>query len=366
MMHEYFMKIAIEEAKKGFGAVNPNPLVGAVLVKDGKILSKGFHQIYGGPHAEVNAISNSLITEDTTLYVTLEPCSHFGKTPPCTELIINSKIKKCVVATLDPNPLVSGQGIKQLKDAGIEVIVGVLENEAINLNRVFFKFIKQKIPYIFLKVGITLDGKIATQNYSSQWITNSLAREKVEKYRNFFSGILVGANTIVQDNPSLRCKISGNRDPYRLILDKNLIIDEKYKVIQDNSDKKTFIITHEKNSNKDIFHKLEEEFFIKFITFSDNENLENIFKKIGSYNIDSILVEGGSAVISSLFKEDMFDGGEIMIAPKILGDNSAIPFTNGFSPLNIDNGINLRNIKINLYNNNVGFEFYKEEGCLPV
>lgn len=365
-MHEHFMKIAIEEAKKGFGTVSPNPLVGAVLVKDGEILGKGYHQIYGGPHAEVNAISNASISENTTLYVTLEPCSHYGKTPPCTELIIKSKIKKCVIATLDPNPLVSGRGIKQLKDAGIEVIVGVLEKEATDLNKVFFKFIKEKTPYLFLKTGITLDGKIATSNYSSQWITNSLAREKVEKYRNFFSGVLVGANTVIQDNPSLTCKTSGNRNPYRLILDKDLIIDESYKVITNNSDRKTFIITDEKNINKDIFKKLKEIFFIQFITFSENEDLKEIFKKIGSYNIDSILIEGGSGVISSFFKKDLLDGGEIMIAPKILGDNSAIPFISGFSPLNIDDCINLKNIKINLYGDNIGFEFYKEEGCLPV
>lgn len=365
-MHEHFMKIAIEEAKKGFGFVNPNPLVGAVLVKNDEILSTGYHQIFGGPHAEVNAISNATITEGATLYVTLEPCSHYGKTPPCTELIIKSNIKRCVVATLDPNPLVSGRGIKQLKDAGIEVIIGILEKEAINLNKVFFKFIKEKIPYIFLKVGITLDGKIATRNYSSQWITNSLAREKVEKYRNFFSGVLVGANTVIQDNPSLTCKTSGNRNPYRLILDKDLIINEDYKIIQNNSDKKTFIITNKKNMDKELFQKLEKDFFIKFITFSDDENLKDILKKISSYNIDSILVEGGSGVISSFFKENLFDGGEIMIAPKILGDNSAIPFISDFSPLNINSAFNLDNIKINLYDNNIGFEFYKEEGCLPV
>ena len=354
-MHNYFMEIAINEAKKGIGAVNPNPLVGAVLVKDNKILAMGHHEFYGGPHAEVNTLNKSNDTEGCTLYVTLEPCSHYGKTPPCTKLIISSKIKRCVIATLDPNPLVSGQGVKQLEEAGIEVIIGVLENEARNLNKVFFKYIENKIPYIFIKAGITLDGKIATQSFSSQWITNSLARNKVEKYRNFFSGILVGANTVIQDNPSLRCKVLGNRNPYRLILDKDLIISEKYSIISNNKDQKTFIITSEKNINLE-----------KFQLFSENENLKDILKKIGSYNIDSILVEGGSGVISSFFKEEIYDGGEIIIAPKILGDGLAIPFLNGFSPNMIDEGITLKNIKINIYDDNVGFEFYKEEGCLPV
>ena len=365
-MHNYFMKIAIDEAKKGIGAVNPNPLVGAVLVKDNNILSVGHHEFYGGPHAEVNTINKINTAEGCTLYVTLEPCSHYGKTPPCTELIIKSKIKKCVIATLDPNPLVSGRGVQQLRDAGIEVIVGILENEAKNLNKVFFKYIKQTIPYIFIKVGITLDGKIATKSFSSQWITNSLARAKVERYRNFFSGILVGSNTVIQDNPSLRCKNPGNRNPFRLILDKDLTISEKYSIIYNNYDKKTVIITSDKNISLEKFNLLKNNFSIKFITFSENENLEDILKKIGSFGIDSILVEGGSGVISSFFKENLYDGGEIIIAPKILGDNLAIPFLNGFSPLMIDDGITLENIKINLYDNNVGFEFYKEDGCLPV
>ncbi|MGL5760342.1 MAG: RibD family protein, partial [Cetobacterium sp.] len=195
---------------------------------------------------------------------------------------------------------------------------------------------------------------------------NSLARNKVEKYRNFFSGILVGANTVIQDNPSLRCKTLGKRNPYRLILDKNLIISEKYSIISNNEDQKTFIITSEKNIHLEKFQLFSEKFLIKFITFSENENLEDILKKIGSYNIDSILVEGGSGVISSFFKEDIYDGGEIIIAPKILGDSLAIPFLNGFSPNMIDEGITLRNIKINIYDDNIGFEFYKEEGCLPV
>ncbi|MGL5356255.1 MAG: bifunctional diaminohydroxyphosphoribosylaminopyrimidine deaminase/5-amino-6-(5-phosphoribosylamino)uracil reductase RibD [Cetobacterium sp.] len=365
-MDTYFMNIAIEEAKKGIGFVNPNPLVGAVLVKNNKILSKGYHKIYGSSHAEVNAINKTKEANGATLYVTLEPCSHFGKTPPCTDLIISSKIKRCVIATLDSNPLVGGHGVNILKSAGIEVTVGILQKKAENLNKIFFKFIKEQIPYVFLKTAITLDGKIATRNFSSQWITNSLAREKVEKYRNLFSGILVGANTIIQDNPSLKCKNLKNNSPYRLILDKDLILNDTYRVIQENIDKKTFIITHEHNCNKKIFEHLKKNFQINFITFSDKENLKDILKKIGSRNIDSILVEGGSNVITSFFKENLFDGGEIMIAPKILGDNCAIPFLNNFSPKNIKDAINLKNIKLHLYDDNVGFEFQKEEGCLLV
>ncbi len=171
-MHEKFMKIAIEEARKGIGSANPNPLVGAVLVKDNKIISIGYHKTYGDSHAEVNAIKNLTDEElnGSTIYVTLEPCSHHGKTPPCTDLIIKSGIKKCVIATLDKNPVVSGNGVKKLKEAGIEVITGVLEKEALDLNKVFFKYILTNIPYIFIKTAITLDGKIATKYNSGKRI----------------------------------------------------------------------------------------------------------------------------------------------------------------------------------------------------
>ncbi|MBC2851648.1 bifunctional diaminohydroxyphosphoribosylaminopyrimidine deaminase/5-amino-6-(5-phosphoribosylamino)uracil reductase RibD [Cetobacterium sp. 8H] len=365
-MHEQYMRLALEEAKKGIGAVNPNPLVGAVIVKDDTVLAKGYHQIFGGPHAEVNAIRNVENIEGSTIYVTLEPCSHFGKTPPCTQLIINSKIKKCVIATLDPNPLVSGRGVQQLKDAGIEVVVGILEKEAQNLNKVFFKYIQNKIPYIFIKTGITLDGKIATKNFSSKWITNAIAREKVQKYRNFFSGILVGSNTVLKDNPSLKCAAPNGRDPYRIIFDRNLTITEEYNIIYKNEDKKTILVVDDKYSNSEKYNNLKDKYSVTFIHTFKDEPILDILKKIGELGIDSILVEGGSQIISSFFKENLYDGGEFMVAPKILGDSEAIPFIDGFSPTSIQDCLNLENLKINLYDNNVGFEFYKEDGCLPV
>lgn len=359
-MHEFYMSIALEEAKKGIGKVNPNPLVGAVIVKENEIISKGYHKVFGGPHAEVNSINSaSSSLEGSTIYVTLEPCSHFGKTPPCTDLIIKSKIKRCVIAVLDPNPLVCGKGVKQLEDAGIEVIVGVLEKEARELNRVFFKYIESKVPYIFIKTAITLDGKIATRDFSSKWITNSIAREKVQNYRNFFSAILVGANTVLEDNPSLRCTLKDGRNPYRIILDKELIIKEESSVINKNSDKKTVIVTDEKNMSSDKYRCFQEKYDIIFIHILKSDTLFDILKKIGALKIDSILVEGGSKVISSFFKENIYDGGEFMVAPKIIGDSEAIPFIEGFSPSSISEAINLESVKINVYGDNVGFEFYK-------
>ena len=184
-MDKKYMARALELAALGEGAVNPNPLVGAVVVKNGKIIGEGYHKKYGGPHAEVFALESAgKEAEGADIYVTLEPCSHYGKTPPCAKKIIEMGIKRCIVASLDPNPLVSGRGIKMLQDAGIEVIVGVMEKEAKELNRVFMKYIIEKKSYLFLKCGITLDGKIATRTGNSKWITNELAREKVQKLRN--------------------------------------------------------------------------------------------------------------------------------------------------------------------------------------
>ena len=365
-MHEYYMRLALDEAKKGIGSVNPNPLVGAVIVKENILLAKGHHQIFGGPHAEVNAIKNATITEGSTIYVTLEPCSHFGKTPPCTQLIIDSKIKKCVIGTLDPNPLVRGKGIEQLKAAGIEVIIGVLEKESQNLNKVFFKYIQQKIPFIFIKTGITLDGKIATKNFSSKWITNSIAREKVQNYRNFFSAILVGSNTVAKDNPSLRCSLPNGRNPYRIVFDRNLTIPEECNIIYNNNDKKTIVVTDDRHVGSEKYTLLKDRYSITFIHTFEGESVLEILKKIGNTGIDSILVEGGSQIISAFFKENLYDGGEFIVAPKIIGDSKAIPFIDGFTPTYIQDALELKNLKINLYDNNVGFEFYKEDGCLPV
>ena len=354
-----YMQVAIKEAIKGIGKVNPNPLVGAVVVKDGKIISKGYHEKYGEAHAEVNALNESgENSKGATLYVTLEPCSHFGKTPPCVNKIIEHGIARCVVATLDPNPLVAGKGIQILKDAGIEVSIGVLEKQAKEMNQVFFKYITKKYPYIFLKCGITLDGKIATRNFSSKWITNSLARERVQEYRNKFSGIMVGTNTVLKDDPSLKCTLENGRNPFRIILDSQLSIPIEYRIIKENDDRKTILIIESSMVGTEKYNLLKEKYNIKFISMDLIPfSLDSIFKKVGELGIDSVLVEGGSNIISQLFKENLIDAGEIFVAPKILGDSQGIPFIQGFSPLEISDSFLLKNISINIYGDNVGFEF---------
>ena len=369
---EKYMRMAIELAKKGAGAVNPNPMVGAVVVKNGEVFGKGYHKFFGGPHAEVYALEEA--GEDAhgaTIYVTLEPCSHYGKTPPCAKKIIDMGIKKCFIGSSDPNPKVAGKGVAMLKEAGIEVVENVLKEECDEVNQVFFKYIKIKIPYLFVKCGITLDGKIALSNGISKWITNSIAREKVQYYRNKFMGIMVGINTGLGDDPSLTARIEKGVDPFRIIVDPHLKIDENFKVVKNNGDEKTVIITSQKNQfienieeskNTEIQIKqkrLCDENKIKFIFIEGEKfSFEKMLEEIGKIGIDSVLLEGGESLISLAFKENVIDGGEIFIANKILGDSSAKPFISGFVREKMDEAIQLTNVKNNIYGENVGMEFY--------
>ena len=368
-INEKYMRMAIELAKRGAGAVNPNPMVGAVVVKNGEVIGRGYHKFFGGPHAEVYALEEAgEKAEGATIYVTLEPCSHYGKTPPCAKKIIDMGIKKCFIGSSDPNPKVAGRGVAMLKETGIEVVENVLKEECDEVNQVFFKYIKTKIPYLFVKCGITLDGKIALSNGISKWITNSIAREKVQYYRNKFMGIMVGINTVLTDNPSLTARIENGVNPFRIIVDPNLQIDENCKVVKNNEDEKTMIITSQKNlftedtENTEIQIKqkrLSEENKVKFI-FIDGEkfSFKEMLEEIGKTGIDSILLEGGETLISLAFEENVIDGGEIFIANKILGDSKAKPFISGFVREKMEEAVQLTNVRNNIYGENVGMEFY--------
>lgn len=358
-MEEKFMARAIELAKLGIGKVNPNPLVGAVVVKDGEIVGEGWHKEFGGSHAEVFALDNAgEKAEGATIYVTLEPCSHYGKTPPCAKKIVDSKIKRCVIANIDPNPLVAGKGIKILEDAGIEVQVGLLEKEASELNRVFFKYITEKKAYLFLKCGITLDGKLATRARKSKWITNELAREKVQALRTKYTGIMVGINTVLADDPSLDSRIENGRNPYRIVVDPNLKISVDSKLLHFN-DNKSIIITAKDNKNNKKIEELEN-LGTRFIYLKDkNFKVDDILKKLAECNIDSVLLEGGGKLISAAFKENAIDAGEIFIAPKIIGDKEATSFVSGFDFKTMDEVFKLPNPKFNIYGDNISVEFYK-------
>lgn len=320
-MDEKYMQLAIELAKKGKGKVNPNPLVGAVIVKNGKIIGRGYHKNYGGNHAEIEAINNSSESvEESTIYVTLEPCFHYGKTPPCVDKLISSKVSRVVIGSLDPNPLVSGQSIRKLKQAKIEVKIGVLEKECLKLNEVFIKYIKTKKPYVVLKSAISLDGKIATRTGESKWITGELSRLKVHGLRNELSGIMVGINTVLMDDPNLTCNIKGGRNPIRIIVDSNLKIPIDSKILKTSNNYKTIIATTEKSdiNKRNIIKNLGAEVLITK-SLNNKVDLNDLMLKLGKFEIDSILLEGGGELNYSALKAGIVDKVMIFIAPKIIG-----------------------------------------------
>jgi diaminohydroxyphosphoribosylaminopyrimidine deaminase/5-amino-6-(5-phosphoribosylamino)uracil reductase len=324
LTHESYIKLALEIAKKGDGKVSPNPLVGCIIVKNDRIIGAGFHEKYGGKHAEVNAIEKAgNNTEGSTLYINLEPCSHFGKTPPCVDLLIEKKIKKVIIGTLDMNPLVSGKGVKKLKAAGVEVKVGVLENECITLNKFFFKYITKKIPYVSLKAAQTIDGRIADKNGESSWISSVPSRKYVHSLRARYDAVLVGAGTVEKDDPKLTVRLTEGRNPKRIILDPDLHLKLNHKIFSRNADKNLIVITSRKSINKRrrinklnslgvnlIFAKEEKD---------DRVNLKSALRELYKIGINSVLVEGGSQVFTSFIKENLFDDIFVFISPKILG-----------------------------------------------
>lgn len=305
---ELFMRRAIELARLGIGNVSPNPLVGCVIVHEGKIIGEGWHQQYGKAHAEVNAINSvvekSLLVE-SDVYVNLEPCSHFGKTPPCADLLIQHKVKRVIVAIPDPNPLVSGKGIQKLTERNIEVIKGVCENDALYLNRRFFKSINKQQPYIILKWAQTSDGFIARENFNSKWISNEQSRLAVHKWRSEEDAVMVGYNTAAYDNPELTVRDYTGRNPVRLVLDKWLKLDKSLHLFDGTS--KTicynFVSTDE---NKNLLYvKLDEHNW-------KHELLADLFKR----NIQSLIIEGGSKLITEFIQEGLWDEARIFEAQK--------------------------------------------------
>lgn len=330
MTDESYIKLTLEIAKKGIGYVSPNPLVGAVLVKEGKIIGAGYHQKYGEAHAEINAINSaSESVEGATLFVNLEPCSHFGKTPPCVDALLESKIKKVVIGTLDMNPIVCGNGIQKLKDNGVEVKVGILENECVELNKFFFKNVTKKTPYVTLKSAITIDGKIADDSFQSKWITSTASRKQVHKFRNEYDAVLIGANTVNKDDPQLTVRLVEGRNPKRIVFDPNLksCIDRKIF----HSEKNVLLVTSlEKKNSPKAKAFLELGVKLLFARTDDKKQfrLKTVMKQIGKENITSVLVEGGAKIYNSFVKENLFDEMQIFMAPKLLG--SGIQFLSDF------------------------------------
>lgn len=323
-MDDYdYMKLALNMAKATRGQTSPNPMVGAVLVKNHEIVGVGIHVKAGGPHAEVHAIQMAgEKAKGATLYVTLEPCSHYGKTPPCTDLIIQSGVKKVFVAAVDPNPKVCGNGIQKLKKAGIQVKVGLLQDEASTLNKVFFHYTRTGLPFVTMKTAISMDGKIATVMGESKWITGEKAREDVHQYRHMHDAILVGVNTVIHDNPFLTTRLkNGGKNPIRVILDTNLRIPLDANVVTDKS-AKTYIVTGNR-ANPDKADNLTS-LGVKIIKMEQSSiSIKEMLKVLGKHDITSIFVEGGGKIQGSFLEEKAFQEIITYIAPKLIGGDQA-------------------------------------------
>jgi diaminohydroxyphosphoribosylaminopyrimidine deaminase/5-amino-6-(5-phosphoribosylamino)uracil reductase len=349
MNDEYYMNLALKLAAKGKGKVSPNPMVGAVIVKKGEIIGKGYHQCYGESHAEVNAIKNA--TTDiagSTLYVTLEPCCHEGKTPPCVEIIAKKKIARIVIGAIDSNPQVSCQGINYLLSRDIEVKTGILENECRNLNEVFFHFMETGLPFITIKYAQTLDGRIATTKGQSQWISSGASMKYVHKLRAEHDAILVGIGTIKKDNPELTVRLIRGRNPLRIIVDSKLQINNQAKVLKNISKAKTIIATV-KNS-RDHKYKNIAATGAQIITVDADKqgkvDLKKLLKKLAARGISSVLIEGGSQIITSFLKEKLADRLVTIIAPKILGKGIEAVGDLNISKLNSAKFLSIRKIRI--------------------
>ncbi|MFS0653917.1 bifunctional diaminohydroxyphosphoribosylaminopyrimidine deaminase/5-amino-6-(5-phosphoribosylamino)uracil reductase RibD [Bacillus sp. 179-C3.3 HS] len=344
--HERYMKLALENAKAMRGQTSPNPLVGAVIVKDHEIVGVGAHMKSGEPHAEIHALKMAgEKAKGATIYVTLEPCSHHGRTGPCAEALVKAGVETVVVAALDPNPLVAGRGIAILKDAGIQVITGVCEQESILMNEVFNHFITKKTPFVTLKTGITLDGKIASATSDSKWITSETSRYDAHHIRSINDAILVGAQTIIHDDPSLTARIPNGHHPIRVVLDSKLSTPLTAKVVTDQI-APTWIFTT-KQADEEKRAALEAAGVNVFMTSGDNRVLlQDVMHKLGEQNVSSLMIEGGGQVNASFLEQQLVDKLVIYMAPKLIGGKLAPSFFGGEGILLMSDAIELDDLSI--------------------
>ena len=329
MTDQNYMLQAIQLAKQGEGWTNPNPMVGAVIVKNGRIIGKGYHKKCGELHAERNAIASlTESAEGATIYVTLEPCCHYGKTPPCTEAIIEQKIKRVVIGSRDPNPKVSGKGIKMLQEAGIEVIEDFMREECDRLNPVFFHYITTKTPYVVMKYAMTLDGKIATKTGASKWITGEAARAEVQHMRHRYMGIMAGIGTGLADDPMLNVRVEGWKSPIRILCDSGLRIPLDGQIVKSAGKYRT-IVAYADSENTEAKRKRLHEMGVETIWCPDENNqvdLKKLMRYLGEEGIDSILLEGGGTLNDSALRAGIVQEVQAFIAPKLFGGmNSKTP-----------------------------------------
>jgi diaminohydroxyphosphoribosylaminopyrimidine deaminase/5-amino-6-(5-phosphoribosylamino)uracil reductase len=345
--HKQYMLRAIELAKKGIGAVNPNPLVGAVIVKDGQILNEDYHHRYGEFHAERNAILNChKDMNGATIYVTLEPCCHHGKTPPCTDIIIESGISTVYIGSRDPNPLVAGKGAKILREHGITVIEDFLRAECDAINPVFFHYITTSTPYVALKYAMTMDGKLATYTGASQWITNETARKHVHFLRHQYTGIMTGIGTVLADNPTMNCRMENGRNPIRIICDSHLLIPTDCNICQTANQYPTIVAYCEGDPDK--LQELSKSGIecIKIPNINGHLDLNELMKVLGGKKIDSILLEGGQTLNYAALESGIVQYIYSYLGAKLFGGTSALTPVGGQGISSPDEAFQIINTKI--------------------
>lgn len=379
-----FMQLALELALKGKGRTSPNPMVGAVVVKDSKVVGCGYHRRVGGPHAEVFALNMAKgEAKGASLYVNLEPCSVFGRTPPCVEKIISRGISEVIIAMEDPNPLNNGKGIKLLRSSNIKVKVGILRKDAVKINEVFIKYITKRLPFLTVKIAQSLDGKIATKTGDSQWITGSCARRYVHQLRRETDAILVGVNTIIKDNPLLRSRlryaknISKEAQPIKIVVDSRLKTPPHARIFGQESPAKVIIATTKCAPPKKIKQLSKYAEIIAFSTqdnrvnpvrdfatsgskkdISNRVNLQDLMRTLAEREITSVFVEGGGELTASLLKEKLVDKVLFFIAPKIVGGREAITSVEGEGILKVSQAIKLKDIEITRFGEDILFQAY--------
>jgi diaminohydroxyphosphoribosylaminopyrimidine deaminase/5-amino-6-(5-phosphoribosylamino)uracil reductase len=355
---EHFMRRAMELAAMGLGKTSPNPAVGAVVVKNGRIVGEGYHRRAGGPHAEIVALRRAgRKARGADLYITLEPCCHFGKTPPCCDAIITAGVRRVVVGTRDPNPLVDGKGIKALKAGGIKIQEGVFKKECEDINRAYNKWIVSGIPYVTMKVALSLDGKIGMRNGESKWITNEQCRSYVHRLRSFHDAVLVGCGTAQIDNPKLTARVrKKSLTKPVILLDEKLILKKKSNLFRRRPGSLIVATTsHAPSSKVSDFKKRGHNVILCRATADGYIFLPHLLGKLGAVGITSVLVEGGGKVFSDFLRRNLADRLVVCVAPKIIGAKGRdwLPL---YSVDRLKDALNLRDVKINIFGDNIVVE----------
>jgi diaminohydroxyphosphoribosylaminopyrimidine deaminase/5-amino-6-(5-phosphoribosylamino)uracil reductase len=358
-----YMRRALELAARGKGRTSPNPVVGCVLVRDGRVIGEGYHERAGEPHAEVNAVrAAGGDIEGATVYVSLEPCCHEGRTPPCTELLIAHKPARVVVALHDPNPKVCGEGIFALREAGIEVDVGLLEDEARMLNEPFIKYITRGMPFVIAKCGMSLDGKIATRTGESKWITGEVSRRLVHELRNEVDAILVGSRTVMMDDPSLTTRLEGSdrKDPIRVIVDAAEYLDTDRRVFQIESTSPTWVAVPDGRS----FDGADE--VLRIPPGKGGLDLDLLMKELAAREIVTVLIEGGGTTLASAFESGIVDKVMFFVAPRIIGGHDAITAVEGDGAKRIIDAVQLDRMTSRPVGEDILIEAYVKNTILDV